>query len=354
MRKSISSQSGIAIITVLLMVALATITVTSMSTRQYLDIRRAANQQSLQQSRSLALGGEKFAAATLMRDKNSPITGKTDSLDDDWAQALPPVPVDQSTIKGCVFDLQGRFNLNNLLHEAGQLDLDKLEQLKRLLTALNISAVKADAIADWLDKDSEPLGENGAEGSYYSGLEPPYRPGNQAMSSVSELKLVKGFSPAVEDEKADYDLLIAHVTVLPELTSININTATPEVIASLGAEFPEKAEKLSRWEDKSYEKYPQCDDIFDLSSLEKKQDSTSEPSESKEPFEKIGEFFTDAGLAGKKEVVDAISPGISVDSNFFQIRIDVSNGEIVLTQYSLVKRDKSGASTILQRSRSVF
>ncbi len=351
-------QQGVAILTVLLMVALATITVVSMSTRQRLDIRRAMNQTALQQARALALGGEKFAAANLMRDKKDPLTAKSDTLDEDWAQSLPPLPVDQSTIKGCVFDMQARFNLNNLVNAEGKIYPERLAQLQRLLSALNISSTKASAIADWLDTDSEPEGEDGAEESYYSGLEPPYRPANRQVASVSELKMVKGFNPASEDERADYYLLLPHISALPEVTKINVNTATPAVLASLDVELFEKSEKLSRWSDTTWENYPECADPFDLEDLaEKASDAAASDEESiedKDAFDDVPTFLSSAGFGTDSEVAEIINDLISVDSNFFQVRVDVETGEVALTQYSLVRRDQKGANTVLQRSRNVF
>lgn len=350
-------QQGVAILTVLLMVALATITVVSMSTRQRLDIRRAVNQTALQQARALALGGEKFAAANLMRDKKDPLTAKTDNLDEDWAQSLPPLPVDQSTIKGCVFDMQARFNLNNLVTAEGKVFPDQYEQLQRLLSALNISSAKASAILDWVDSDSEATGEDGAEEAYYSGLEPPYRPANRQVASVSELKMVKGFSPAVEDDRADYELLLPHITALPEVTKININTATPAVIASLDIQLSEESEKLSRWGDTTWGNYPECADPFDLSDLaDEVSDSVSDEDseEDKSAFDDKAAFLTSAGIAADSDAAEYINDQISVDSEYFQIRVDIETGEIALSQYSLVRRDKTGANTVLQRSRNVF
>ncbi len=352
---SSQQQSGVAIITVLLMVALASITVVSMASRQQLDIRRAVNQQSLQQSRALALGGEKFAAATLMRDKReSGGEAGTDSFDDDWAQSLPPVPVDQSTIKGCIFDLQGRFNLNNLLNNEGAIIAERVEQLRLLLTALNIDPAKASAVADWLDTDSEPYGTDGAEESYYSGLEPPYRPANRRMVSVSELKIVKGFSPAKEDERSDYELLLPHVTALPEVTLINVNTATPAVIASLDASLREKADELSRWSDKKWDNYPECEDIFDLAALAQDEENSADTVLTKEPFGSKNDFLGAAGIVEENEARAAIEGLIGVQSDYFQIRVDVATAEVGLTQYSLVQRNNSGTNKIIQRSRNVF
>ncbi|MDO6459326.1 type II secretion system minor pseudopilin GspK [Granulosicoccaceae sp. 1_MG-2023] len=341
-------QQGVAIITVLLMVALATITVVAMTSQQRLDIRRAANQQALQQARSLALGGEKFAAATLMRDKTDELTADTDTLGEEWAQSLPPLPVDQSTIKGCVFDMQGRFNLNNLLTGNGSIDSQYYSQLQRLLSALAIDSAKADAIADWLDEDSETTGSDGAEEDYYSGLDVPYRPANREMVSISELKLVKGFNPADEDEMADLQVLLPHVAALPGVTLVNVNTATPAVIASLSDEIGEKADDLTRWDDDGWESYPECEDVLDVAELVETVAAQAEGGE-RESYDSVDDFISAAGVAD-----DDLSDRLSVSSEFFRIRVDVATGETGVTQFTLVRRLDQGASEVLQRSRQVF
>lgn len=344
-------QQGVAVITVLLMVALATITVVAMTSQQRLDIRRAANQQSLQQARALALGGEKFAAATLMRDKTNNLTAKIDTLGEDWAQSLPPLPVDQSTIKGCIFDMQGRFNLNNLVTGAGAIDPLYYGQLQRLLTALAINASKAEAIADWLDQDSETTGSEGAEETHYSGLDVPYRPANRAMVSISELKLVKGFNPADEDEMADLKVLLPHVAALPGVTMVNVNTATSAVIASIDERLKEKADELTRWDDDSWEKYPDCEDVLDVAELVESVAAQSEGGE-REPYASVPEFLADTTLPA--EETEALAGLLTVSSEFFRIRVDVSTGETGVAQFTLVRRLDQGASEVLQRSRQVF
>ena len=346
-----SAQQGVAVITVLLMVALATITVVAMTSQQRLDIRRAANQQSLQQARALALGGEKFAAATLMRDKTNSLTAKIDSLGEDWAQSLPPLPVDQSTIKGCIFDMQGRFNLNNLLTGAGAIDPLYYAQLQRLLTALAINASKAQAIADWLDQDAETTGSEGAEDTYYSGLDVPYRPANREMVSISELKLIKGFNPANEDEMADLQVLLPHVAVLPGVTTINVNTATPAVLASLDDNIKDKGDELTRWDDDNWEKYPDCEDVLDVAELVESVAAQSEGGE-REPFASVQEFLAETGIPA--EETEDLASTLAVSSDYFRIRVDVSTGETGVAQFTLVRRQDQGASEILQRSRQVF
>ena len=64
-----SGQQGAALVTTLLIVALITITVTTMTTRQQLSMQRAGNRQVQTQMVNLIGAGEKFAMAVLRRDR---------------------------------------------------------------------------------------------------------------------------------------------------------------------------------------------------------------------------------------------------------------------------------------------
>lgn len=343
-------QRGIAIITVLLVIALATITIASMVSRQQLDIFREQNQAFIQQARSLAVSGERFAAAMLFRDVSDGARENTDSLDDDWAQPLPPIPIDNSSIQGCIVDMQGKFNLNNMLDPEGAMFEPSFKQFERLLQELNIAVNKAQAVVDWIDSDVNPMTPDGAEDDYYTGLEKPYRTANSSFVSVSELQLVRGFSPAIEEEKADYDLLLPHITALPVSTPINVNTATPEVLASLSEFLQPLGADLSRWDTAQYEDYPDCENIFDLEAeavegtLEEDRDTT--------PYESTL-IFDDSAAAESGEAV--AEPGsYDVRSNYFQVRIDVQSEGILLVQYTLLKRDNEGKTKVIYRSRDAL
>ena len=146
-------QRGIAVITTMLIVALGTITVVAIAARQQFDMQREQNEGLIQMARDFSISGERFAVAMLYRDRKEGMRNNSDSLDDDWAQTIPPVPIDNASIKGCIVDMQGRFNLNNLINEEGDLVEQYVEQLKSLLSELSIDQIKAQAIADWVDKD---------------------------------------------------------------------------------------------------------------------------------------------------------------------------------------------------------
>ena len=359
-------QGGVAIITAMLLIALGTITMVAVISRQELDMHRERNEGIIQQARAFGVSGERFAAALLYRDFKAGLRENTDSLDDDWAQTIPPVPIDNASIQGCIVDMQGRFNLNNLVDAEGKgifLAVEGapepvqfyFEQLKRLLSELNIEATKAEAILDWVDADFDPTGVEGAEDGYYSGLTPGYRAANAPFVSVSELQLVKGFSSAVQEESEDYELLLPHLSALPTAgvpTPVNVNTATPEVLASLSDEIKVDAAGLSRWDTGAYEDYPDCENIFDLAP-EKELEAIGGDERDVTPYESTLLFETEVGADASG--AQAAPPGTyDVRSRFFQVRIDVEAEGITLSQYTLFERDNEGKTRVLYRSRDTL
>jgi len=349
-----SSQKGVAIITSMLVVALGTITVVAMISRQQLDMTREQNEALIQNARSFATSGEHFAAALLFLDHEAGLRENTDSLDDDWAQLIPPITIDEMSLQGCIVDMQGRFNLNNLVNAEGEAAPVHFDILKRLLGELGIEQAKADAIIDWVDKDINATIPEGAEDDYYTGLTPAYRTNNSAFTSVSELQLVKGFSPSVEAEKADYDLLLPHVAALPTVngpTQINVNTATPEVVSSLSEFLQPLGAGLSRWDTGKYEDYPECEDLFDLDAEDTAPDALAQDEEL-EPYLFVNDFIAEAAADTGEEVVPPNS--ITVSTRYFQIRVDVAGENARLTQYSLLERDESGRSRVIFRARDTL
>jgi len=349
----ISRQKGVAIITAMLIVALGTITVVAITNRQQLDLQRERNEALIQTARSFAISGERFASVLLFRDREDGQRENSDSFDDDWAQTIPPIPVDDMSLQGCIVDMQGRFNLNNLVNEEGVADEIQVGILNRLFAELNIDQAKSQAIIDWVDTDLNPTIPDGAEDDYYSGLSPAYRSTNGSFVSVSELQLVKGFSSAVEEENADYKLLLPHIAVLPVTngpTPVNVNTATPEVISSLSEFLQPLGADLSRWDTGAYDDYPECENIFDLDAeagpetLEEERDLT--------PYESVLLFEDEAAPESGEEVAP---PGtLTVQSRYFQVRIDVAGENVALSQYTLMERLDDGRTTVLFRARDTL
>ena len=232
-------QRGVALITALLVVSLATVAAVAMVTRLQVDMRRTGNLLNGEQAYAYAVAAESWAYVILRRDLAE---SEYDSLGEDWATALPPIAVEGGFVNGRIEDLQGRFNINNLVVDEGEpsdpedaVNAEQLAYFKRMLDVLDLEPALAPALVDWLDADINTTFPDGAEDDTYLLADPPYRAANRPLTNISELRLVKGFTPEVIAR------LEPHITALPEETMINVNTATPVVLRALHKELDDSA-----------------------------------------------------------------------------------------------------------------
>lgn len=225
-------QRGVALITVLLVVALVTVICAALLLRQQLAIRSTGNQLLVRQAQYYAEGGELLAQALLRRDQEQ---GVVDNLAEPWANPKLQFPLDEGgELRLRIEDLAGRFNLNSLAISGEEGELAAL-RFRRLLQQLQLSLAYADRLQDWLDTDQEASGSSGAEDDQYLLLDPPYRTGTGRIADASELRLLLGMT------EADYRRLAPFVAALPSQTELNINTASAQVLACLGEGIPASA-----------------------------------------------------------------------------------------------------------------
>ena len=232
------SQRGAALIVALLVAAVVSLLATTVANDSLVTFRRVENQLHKQQAYAMLLGAEAVARRALLEDaKQSSI----DSLTEFWATEALQYPTEYGVIRGRLFDLSGRLNLANLTDQPTQQQPYATDQQRfiRLLQVLELeqplsqaqSEELANAVFDWLDADNNERFPGGAENFYYSSLEPMTRPANRLISSVSELRWVKGMTPEI------FRALEPHVSIWPDQGSqININTASVTVLRSLNAD----------------------------------------------------------------------------------------------------------------------
>lgn len=223
--KDDSSQRGIALLTILVMVALATILAATIAKRQTNTAENTGYLMRQDQSLLYAKSAEAFFSELLIQD--SDYGGNIDHLQENWAKPMPAFPVEDGFISGRLLDESGKFNLNNLLKADGSVDDSARRWFEKLLQRVGLPAELSQAVIDWQDADDETTGAMGAESNYYQGLDPSYLASNTNFHQVEELKLVRGF------EGKNYDLIAPYVTALPEATKINMNTAAPLLLASI-------------------------------------------------------------------------------------------------------------------------
>ena len=240
-------QQGVALITVMLIVALAAVIATQMTTRLQVQLQRSTNISFNQQAYWYALGAEAFTKRVLITAfKEEP---NMTHLEQIWAGEPTSYPVDFGEIGGEIRDLQSCLNLNALHASATSTlsasggsgttnnsstnsnALPAAIALEALIINLNIEGVTAfeaeamvNSLTDWLDSNSTITGTGGAEDNDYAAKEFPYLAANSFLGSVNELRLIEHFTS---------DVILAlkpYVCVLPQNSQhlININTIDGE------------------------------------------------------------------------------------------------------------------------------
>lgn len=228
-------QEGVALVTAMLVVAIIATLAAFVASAQQVWLRQAQNLVDRAQADELRIGALRFAAIALTEDAKN---NKTDDLSEPWAKPLPPLPVEGGYVLIRAEDAQGRFNLNNVVSGGSPSPAD-IGVYQRLLIANDLDPRLSDALVDWIDADSQ-VSAAGAEDIDYLSHDPPYRAANLPLSSVDELRLVKGYTAEIVEKLRPF------VTVLPVKTTINVNTASAPLLAAVLNQPTAQADQIVR------------------------------------------------------------------------------------------------------------
>lgn len=303
MRMRIANR-GVALITAMLITALASLVAANLAWDNALDVRRTMVLLNNDQAVQVALGAESWVVGILHQDLQE---SDIDHLGEIWAIQLPGFPIEGGDVTGTIIDLQGRFNVNNLIDENGEVEKKSLERFRRLLQALEIDPRFAGLAADWLDRDAEASFPDGAEDSIYTSILPPYRSANQSLTSASELAALEGM------DRQSFRILRPHITALPGRTNVNVNTATGAVLQSLD-------ENMS---------------ASDVEGLIAERESAG---------------FADIQTAFSSLVTPDVLNTLEDKTNYFQLKVVVRIDTVRVTLYSLLQRGPQGSVTPILRS----
>lgn len=322
---------GVALITALLVVAVAVLAATALLTSANLAIRRTAALRDTEQAWMLSRGIEAWIMEIIRQDDPA-----YDALDADnaWSRPVDYLPLDQGFLRGRIVDQQGLFNLNNLdrklLPAQGQTSNDVYRlQFERLLDQL---LRKADlrvpvqdlvpAIRDWMDAGQVPTFP-GVEDLTYLGLDPPYRTADRPFVAVSELRAVHGMTadiyallvtgcPLADDAPLQPCVAALPFTGAPGQppapTKVNVNTASRALLMALS----EKTDAAAL-------------DSFLADRVDK-------------PATKDADFLA-RGVYRDALTEEKIPQQISVQTAYFQIRGEIVVGSSRLPLYSLIGRE---------------
>jgi general secretion pathway protein K len=301
-------QRGVALITAIVLVAIATVLAVRVGTRAALDLRRTAGLAALDQGWHVAMGAEAWAAEVLRDDHDD--DPNIDHLGEAWAQPLTALPVDGGEIRGALEDMQGRFNLNNLVGSDGTINEENVIRFERLLVQVGADGRWALIMADWIDGDTIP-NIFGAEDGTYLSQNPPYRAANGPVTTTTEMMALPGMT------RDEFERIRPYVAALPGGTPINLCTAKAPVLATLvegGTDFGD-AELLAA-------------------------------------NRKDGCFPTRADLQATLDpaAYQDLTESISENTHWFRAVTAVRIGTSELTLYSLMLRDDAGSSRTVLRS----
>ncbi|MDP3704662.1 MAG: type II secretion system minor pseudopilin GspK [Legionellaceae bacterium] len=223
----IKTKNGSALITALFIMTLVAIVATAMSSRLQIDIYRTRLTQNSDRL-SLASQAVAFWAIDRLMDADQALVGLDQSgkiLDfPSKLQTIYPGAV----ITGQLYDLQAKFNLNNVTNATYLPVFFGL--LKQTLPDLNQQEHKLilDATINWIIGSTAASTGHDEWFDRYSKQKPVYFPGYQLMQNISEFRTVFGIHALL------YQALLPNITVLPEVTPINLNTAPLVLLMSLG------------------------------------------------------------------------------------------------------------------------
>ena len=319
---------GVALITVMLIVALAAIITTQMTARLQLQVQRTSNIHNNQQAYWYALGAEAFGKRVLITSFES--EKEVTHLEQEWAQGEMTYPVEQGEITGEISDMHTCFNLNALKGEstkiAGESKTIPQKSFEDLVVALNIEGVGefdaeylTEALIDWLDSDSGISSAGGAEDNDYASREFPYLAANNYLASVSELRVIEHFTIPIINVLKDY------VCVLPntDLHQININTLDaekPEILkALLDIPLSDATQLLNARDPEGYE---EIDTFFALPE------------------------FTSLTLTD----VDERKKQLVIDSEYFKLKTQASFNESYFSLISIMKIEENNEVRVISRT----
>lgn len=304
-------ERGLAAVTALLIVAVASATAAYMLAQQSAMIDQAMMVAARAQGDAYLQAGFDWARGVLSEDARG--SGERDSLDEAWAQPIAALPVERAIVSGAIGDEQGKFNLNGLVRNGAAVP-QEVEAFRRLLAGLGLAEALADAVVDWIDADDTLAGPGGAEDAYYLSLARPHRAANREMAQVEELHRIRGFDAAGVAKLKPYVTALAVPANPADRPTLNANTASDVVLQAVLQVPREGLAKL----------------------LAERRAN---------PFRSAEDLQARMQPLG----VDARAKGLGVKSAHFLVRVAVSQDEVQLASEALVRREPGGATAIIWR-----
>lgn len=319
-------ERGAALLMVLLLVAVMSVVAVGVVDKLIAAGRRSANVAAHDQASWYLIGAEELAMQTLRRSRL--LDPDRTTLQQPWAAGRLEFPIDGGRIEGEIFDATNCFNVNALANESGGggsggygVDADERALLLQLLELVEAPALDprgfADALADWLDSDSQAAGR-GAEDYDYALAHPPYRAANTLMAEIEEARALEGLGEGA------FRVLRRYLCARPQTGPVAVNPNTLEL---------ERAELLAM--------------VFEgaLSVDQARQVLRERPARG---WSSVDDFLDEPQIRAVA-APEGVADRIVLRSSFFELRARVYYLDAFVAARSLMSAPESGRIEVLRR-----
>lgn len=224
LQKKFSLQEGSALLSALFIMTLVAIAATAMSVRLQTDTYRTQHTLLSDKLYLASQGVTYWAMSELSQKKQKHMIGGEKGKILNFPAHLEKI-YPHVKLQGAVYDLQARFNLNNLIDK--QYYSSFLVLLDQFSLKLSGSQKKSllTSVIHWVNSPKLDAGQSPLDNVY---AKKNYLAAQQLLSHLSEFRLIQFVNAKLYLALSDY------LSALPQITAINLNTAPPLILATLG------------------------------------------------------------------------------------------------------------------------
>ena len=226
---TLKPQKGTVLITVLLFMSFLSIITINFIRDIKINIAQFSNLRDINQSFWISHSIENISKTII--EEAQRLNPSSSILPVIWERGPIIFPFRDGLVSADISDGSNCFNLNGIVKAEEKnkyiRNNDGVLMYSNLLSSLDFSdaeiLVMVNSLVDWIDTDTMP-GNGGAEDIFYMTAESSYRTPNNLISSISELRAIRGYTEEY------FQKIKSFVCVLPNTfhNSINLNTIRPD------------------------------------------------------------------------------------------------------------------------------
>ena len=221
-------QGGVALITVLLVFTIATVIAGSIVERNFMDVRRMERQLVYGQTWQYALAGEAFARQILYADFADAQPLRREDIPERPGLVYKMTETfEQGELDVSIFDLQARFNINNLVGGTEEDNNRARQQFGRLLENLFIEPKAIEVLLNWDDVHTVPGADTSGGSAPTAEQIHSWSSTNWLITHLSELYSLD------EIDRETVGKLMPYLSALPPPVAVNVGTAPEPVLQAV-------------------------------------------------------------------------------------------------------------------------